>query len=371
MVPGSVRTDPAALRDWLIAQGITVSFIPTAVAEHLIRLDWPADPALRYLLTGGDALTRRPPAGLGFAVINNYGLSETTVMATSGEVTPDDVGAPSIGRPITGVEVEVVDESLQPVPVGAEGELMIGGVALARGYLRRPELSAQRFLDLDQGRRYRTGDRVRQRPNGEIEFLGRIDDQVSVRGFRVEPGEVVASLNAHPGISASVVLGTGDSAADRRLIAYLVASGGNPPDDETLIGFLSRSLPAYMVPSKYVWVEAIPLTAHGKVDRSALTAAEAGPGTPVRSPSPATDTGSATAALIAELLHVDAVEMQDNFFLLGGHSLLGAQLIARLEDEFGVEISLRYLFDHPTAAEIGAEVERQMATDRAGVLVSR
>lgn len=371
VVPGSLRTDPVALRDWLIAQEITVSFIPTAIAEHLIGLDWPADHALRYLLTGGDALTRRPAPGLGFTLVNNYGLSETAVVATSGEVAPDDVGVPSIGRPITGVELEVVDEALRPVPVGVEGELVIGGVALARGYLRRPELSAQRFLELDRGRRYLTGDRVRQRPSGEVEFLGRIDDQVSVRGFRVEPGEVVASLNAHPGISASVVLGTGDSAADRRLIAYLVASDGNPPDDEALTGFLSRSLPPYMVPSKYVWIDTIALTAHGKVDRNALTAAEAESGTTVRARRPASNIGSATAALIAELLYLDAVEMQDNFFLLGGHSLLGAQLIARLKEQFEVEISLRYLFDHPTAAEIGAEVERQMAADRAGVPVTR
>ena len=209
IVPEHLRTDPVRLRDWLVAEGITVSFLPTPLAEGVIGLTWPERPALRYLLTGGDALTRRPRPDLEFTVVNNYGLSETAVVATSGAVAPDGDGAPSIGRPIAGVETEVVDERLQPVEPGGAGELLLGGVGIARGYLNRPELTAERFLNDPRGRRYRTGDRVRVRSDGEIEFLGRLDDQLSVRGFRVEPGEIAAALNSHPAIEASVAVGVG------------------------------------------------------------------------------------------------------------------------------------------------------------------
>ena len=162
-------------------------------------------------------------------MINNYGLSETSVVATSGAVAPGGDGAPSIGRPIAGVVADVVDERLQPVEPGGDGELVLGGVAIARGYLNRPELNAERFIDGPKGRRYRTGDRVRVRANGEIEFLGRLDDQLSIRGFRVEPGEIAAALNSHPAIEASVAVGVGRSSSERRLVAYLVASDGERP----------------------------------------------------------------------------------------------------------------------------------------------
>jgi amino acid adenylation domain-containing protein len=170
VVPEEVRLDPVGLRDWLVAEGITVTFLPTAVAEGLMGLAWPDDGALRYLLTGGDALTRRPPAGLGFTVVNNYGLSETTVVATSGAVAPDGRGSPSIGSAITGAVAEVVDENMRPVKAGEVGELVIGGVVVGRGYLNRPDLTAERFLDDGQGRRPRpsgAGRRVRvPRPPG-------------------------------------------------------------------------------------------------------------------------------------------------------------------------------------------------------------
>ncbi|MDQ6816707.1 MAG: amino acid adenylation domain-containing protein, partial [Actinomycetota bacterium] len=265
VVPEYLRGDPVGLRDWLVAEGITVTFLPTAVAEGVIGLSWPQDCALRYLLTGGDALGRRPPAGLGFTVVNNYGLSETAVVATSGAVAADGEGVPSIGRPIAGVTVDVVDEHLRSVEPGIDGELVIGGVAVARGYLGRPELTAERFVEDQQGRRYRTGDCVRQRPNGEIEFLGRLDDQLSIRGFRVEPGEVVAALNSHPAIEASVIIGVGSSSADRQLVAYVVSAGSERTRRNELAEFLGGFLPEYMVPSRYVWLDQLPLTHHGKI----------------------------------------------------------------------------------------------------------
>jgi amino acid adenylation domain-containing protein len=371
VVPEALRGDPVGLRDWLVAEGITVTFVPTAVAEGIMGLTWPEACALRYLLTGGGALTRRPPMGLGFTVVNNYGLSETTVVATSGAVAPDGEGLPSIGRPIAGVVAEVVDERLAPVEPGLEGELVVGGVAVGRGYLNRAELTAKRFLDDDQqGRRYRTGDRVRLRSDGELEFLGRLDDQLSIRGFRVEPGEVVAALNSHPAIEASVAVGLGSSSADRQLVAYVVAAGTERPHRDELAEFLGGFLPEHMLPSEYVWLAELPLTEHGKIDRDALPVpVQVATGELAGRP-PATQTEAATASVVAELLDVDDVGMDQDFFRLGGHSMLGAQLIVRLESLFGVEVSLRYLFDHPTSAAIAAEVERQIAADQADGLVS-
>jgi amino acid adenylation domain-containing protein len=369
VVPARLRTDPVGLRDWMVDRGVTVSFVPTAVADTLLGLTWPADGPLRLLLTGGDALTRRPPADLPFALVNNYGLSETTVVATSGVVDPSGAGAPSIGRPIAGVLAEVVGEDGRPVPAGESGELLIGGVALALGYTD-PADEDGRFVGEGGGRRYRTGDVVRWNGAGELEFVGRADDQVSVRGFRVEPGEISAVLNDHPAVGASVVVAVGEQSSDRRLAAYLVASNGRRPDPEDLDEWLRRLLPEYMVPAHYEWLDALPLTAHGKVDRAALprpagrraqpeaTAASGGGATGAQ---PADGVEREVAAVVAGLLGVEAVGRDDNFFLLGGHSMLGAQLITRVEDLFGVELSLRRLFDQPTVAAIAAEVRGDLA----------
>lgn len=371
VVPEDLRTDTVRLRDWLVTEGITVTFVPTPLAEGVIGLDWPDNCSLRYLLTGGDALSKRPRPGLGFTLINNYGLSETTVVATSGSVAPDGEGPPSIGCPIAGIVAEVVDERLRPVEPGGDGELLLGGVAIARGYLNQPELTAERFLDGQQGRRYRTGDRVRVRADGEIEFLGRLDDQLSIRGFRVEPGEISAVINSHPAIEASVVVGLGRTSSERRLIAYLVATDGDRPHPAALARFLGNALPDFMVPSSFVWLSELPLTDHGKIDRDALRAPADVVDEAIGGRRQSTPVEAATAAVVAELLDIEEIGMDQNFFLLGGHSMLGAQLIVRLGDMFGVEISLKYLFDHPTLAEIASEVERHMATDPVPGLVNR
>jgi amino acid adenylation domain-containing protein len=370
VVPDELRGDPIGLRNWLVAESITVTFLPTALAEAVMGLAWPEDGTLRYLLTGGDALTRRPPPGLGFTVVNNYGLSETAVVATSGVVAPGGEGPPSIGRPIAGVVAEVVDEQLRTVPPGVPGELVIGGVAVGGGYLHRPELTAERFVGRGEGRRYRTGDRVCVRADGELEFLGRTDDQLSIRGFRVEPGEIAAALNAHPAIRASVVVGVGSSGADRQLVAYVVAAGSSQPSADELRQFLAGRLPEYLVPSKFLWLDRLPLTSHGKIDRAALPVPVEPAGAESLEARPRTPTEAAIASVVAELLEITEIGMDQNFFLLGGHSMLGAQLIVRLEDLFGVEITLRYLFDHPTLAEIAAHVEDQVATGQVNGPVS-
>jgi amino acid adenylation domain-containing protein len=371
VVPEELRRDPLGLRDWMIDEGITVSFVPTAVAESLIAVPWPPDAPLRHLLTGGDALTRRPAADLGFEVINNYGLSETAVVATSGIVDPDGSGPPSIGRPIDGVLAEVVDDALMPVTPGEPGELLIGGVAVARGYLHRDDLTAERFIEDARGRWYRTGDRVALRPDGGLDFLGRADDQLSVRGLRVEPAEIVAALDAHPAIDSSAVLGVRAGGADLELVAYTVADGSRP-DDAELSAFVSTRLPKNMVPNRFVWLPELPLTPHGKLDRDALHAAAAQdrrPAAASSAPPPETSVERTVAGVVAELLSVEEVGMDENFFLLGGHSMLGAQLIVRLEDLLDVEISLRYLFDHPTPAEIAEEAKRQSAGAPAADLI--
>jgi amino acid adenylation domain-containing protein len=379
VVPEELRRDPLGLRDWLIEKRITVGFMPTAVAEGLIAVPWPPDVPLRHLLTGGDALTRRSAANLGFQVVNNYGLSETAVVATSGTVSPDGSGPPSIGRPIDGVLAEVVDDALGPVAPGETGELLIGGVAVARGYLHRDDLTAERFLENGRGRWYRTGDRVAMRPDGELDFLGRADDQLSLRGFRVEPAEIVAALDAHPAIDSSAVLGVSGSGGDLELVACTVAGEGRAPDDAELNQFVSARLPEYMVPARYVRLVKLPLTVHGKLDRDALRA-QIAPQESLAAPAgeadvsveqPESSIAHTVASVVAELLSVEEVGLEENFFLLGGHSMLGAQLIVRLEDLLGVEISLRYLFDHPTPAEIAEEVTRQRAQDPAADLIAR
>ncbi|HVW47682.1 MAG TPA: non-ribosomal peptide synthetase [Solirubrobacterales bacterium] len=364
VVPPSLRADPVGLRDWLAAERITFTTLPTAVAETVIGLTWPRDARLRRMLIGGDALTRRPPAASPFTLVNSYGVSEASVVSTAGEVDPDGEGPPSIGRPIDGVAVEILGEDLEPLPLGATGELAIVGPSVGRGYLNQPGLTAERFFEDRRGRRlYRTGDRARIAADGEVEFLGRLDDQLSIRGFRVEAGEVAAALNSHPGVEASVAVAAGDSSAERRLVAYLVAAGPERPGEEEVSEFVARSLPEYMVPSTYVWLDRLPVTEHGKVDREALpepTAASPGAPAGAAAEPPATDVEATIAGILAELLEVAAVEPDQSFLELGGHSLVAAQTIMRIEELYGAEVGLRFLFEHPTPAELAKEVERQI-----------
>jgi amino acid adenylation domain-containing protein len=366
-----VRANPVALRDWLVSERISVSFLPTALAEAVLTLDWPAELPLRYLLTGGDTLHRYPPAGLSFAVVNNYGPTEGTVVATSGVVSPSlkPPGAPSIGKPIANVQAYVVDDQLNPVPMGTAGELLIGGDGVSRGYLNRPALTDEKFIRNPFGgkpgaRLYRTGDLVRQRSDGEIEFLGRVDEQVKIHGHRVELGEISATLHRHSAVRSSVVVVGAHGSGERRLIAYVVPADGARPSTEELRAHLALHLPNYMVPAAFVCLEELPMTPNGKVDRAALPA-PSGVNTaqPTESAGPGNELEQVLETLVAELLELDRVGVDDNFFMLGGHSLLGAQLITRIGDCFGVEMSLRSLFDNPTIAGMAAEVERLVVDD--------
>ena len=363
------RVQPGACRDFLLAHRISISFLPTALAEQVLRLEWPQQTVLRYLLTGADTLQHYPSARLPFALINNYGPTEATVVATSGLVPPLATGAqverqPTIGRPIANTQVYLLDEHLRPVPPGSPGELYIGGKGVATGYLRRPDLTAERFLphpwSAEPGARlYKTGDLARYLPDGQLEFLGRLDYQIKLKGYRIEPGEIVAALNEHPAVQASAVLAREDAPGDKRLVAYVVLTPGVVVTADRLRARLAARLPEYMLPACFVRLETLPTTANGKLDRAALPAPEEATLLANEvSVMPSTPTEARLAELIAPLLGLEQLGVEEDIFLLGGHSLLGTQLIVRVAETFGVELSLRTLFSKPSIRELAVEIER-------------
>jgi amino acid adenylation domain-containing protein len=360
------RTDPERFRDWLVENAITIAFTPTPVAEQLIQLEWPSDTPLRVLLTGADTLRHHPRPGLPLLLVNKYGATECTVVTTSGlvpaDLTPD--GLPSIGRPITNIQFYIVDKDFRQLPPGIPGELYIGGIGLARGYRNRPNLNTERFIpnpfsDQLGSRLYRTGDLACYLPDGQIAFLGRNDDQIKIRGNRIEPDEVIAVLDRYPKIQASFVVAREDTPGEKQLVAYVVPADGQELTARVLREFLLLHLPKYMVPAIFCRLETLPLTPSGKVDRKALPA-------PTQAHvlsddgyiAPRTPIEERITAMLASLLHLPRVGVNDNFFLLGGNSLLGAQVIARVRDTFVVELSLLTLFNHPTVAELAAETEK-------------
>jgi amino acid adenylation domain-containing protein len=363
----AVRVTPEPLRDWLVAERITVSFVPTPLAEALIALDWPGETALRILLTGGDALHHYPRPHLPFQLINNYGPTECTVVATSGVVAAGGhpEGPPAIGKPIDNLQLYILDEHLHPVQNGATGELHIAGRGVGRGYINRPDLDAQKFVanpfsQTAGEKMYKTGDLAHYLPDGQIAFVGRVDEQIKVRGYRIEPEEIVTLLDRCYGVEASVVVSRGED-GDTRLVAYVVPTPGVKLDHDSLQAYLKKYLPDYMIPAVFVRIGQLPLTPNGKIDRSMLPAPtpentsedkiRIGPSTPVE---------TRVVDILAELLGVKRVGVHDNFFFLGGHSLLGTQLIARARDSFGIELPLRTVFDSPTASQLSAEIERML-----------
>nr|ASV46716.1 non-ribosomal peptide synthetase [uncultured bacterium] len=318
------RTSPPALQAFMLEHGVTLAFVTTVLGEALMELEWPERTPLRALLTGGEALRTRPRPGIPFTVLNVYGPTETTLVCTGGAVEPGDGGGalPSIGRPLANVRTYVADPEMEPVAVGLPGELYVGGPGVARGYGGRPALTAEKFVpDPFSGepgaRLYRTGDRVRWRTSGELEFLGRIDQQVKLRGFRIEPGEIEAVLRSHPEVRDATVLVRDDVPGGRQLVAYTAARATGPADAAELRGWLRERLPEYMVPAAFVAVDSIPLTPNGKVDRRALPAPEQG-GPAEAYVAPRTAAEEQVAAIWAEVLGVQRVGVLDNFFEHGG-----------------------------------------------------
>lgn len=362
--PETVRNRPEALRDWMVARGITITFLPTAMAERMLALEWPKKTPLRILLTGAEALRRRPSKETPFTLVNNYGPTECTVVATSGVVAPDPAGSlPSIGRAIDNTTMLILDEEMRPVASGDAGEIYIGGAGVARGYRNNPSLDAERFVrdpfhSTNSHRLYRTGDLGRMLANGEIEFLGRLDEQIKIRGFRVEPGEIVCALNSYPGVRSSAVMLLGSENTEKQLAAYLVLE---PAAGVTVSGLrqaLSKRLPEYMVPTVFKKLPSLPMTPNGKIDYRSLPLQAESANLPESDfVSPRTLVEQKLAAILGPLLNVERVSVKDNFFLLGGHSLLGTQLITKIKESFDVELSLLGLFDHPTLEKMSVEVE--------------
>jgi amino acid adenylation domain-containing protein len=277
MPSNATRVSPRALRDWMISNGITISFVPTPIAQRLLLLDWPAETPLRFLLTGADTLQQYPRAGLPFTLVNNYGPTECTVISTSCAVTHRDrpSALPPIGRPIANTQVFVLDENLQQVPQGSVGELHIGGANVGRGYLNNPQLTREKFIpnpfSSERGSRlYKTGDLVRPLPDGNLEFVGRVDDQVKIRGYRVEPNEVSRALCQHEAVETGIVVARKDRKGKHVLVAYVLPKPGFALNVDMLRTHLQQHLPDYMIPSAFVLMHIFPLTTNGKVDRSAL-----------------------------------------------------------------------------------------------------
>ncbi|MGZ3458804.1 MAG: amino acid adenylation domain-containing protein, partial [Archangium sp.] len=345
--------------------GVTVLWLTAALFEQMQARQGEALGRVRQVLAGGDVL----PVGrvkqrlaAGGVLINGYGPTENTTFSCCNRMeAEEEVGATvSIGRPITHTKAYVLDGDMQPVPVGVRGELYVGGDGLARGYVGRPELTAERFVPNPFGegeRLYRTGDLVRWRADGRMEFLGRRDGQVKVRGYRVEVGEVEAALAAHPAVSEGVVVAREDAPGDKRLVAYAVPKPGQKVEAAALRGFLGEVLPEYMVPSAFVALETLPLTPNGKVDRKALPAPDFREAEGEGFSAPRTETEERVAGIFAEVLGLERVGAQGDFFELGGHSLLATQLVSRVREAFGVELPLRDVFEAPTVERLATRLE--------------
>lgn len=305
-------------------------------------------------------------------LINEYGPTETVVGCCIYEVAADDAreGTVPIGRPIANTQLYILDAEGKPVPPGATGELYVGGAGVGRGYLNRPELTAERFLpdpfsDQPGARLYKTGDLARSREDGTLECLGRVDDQVKVRGYRIELGEIEATLASHPGVRSCAVLAREDEPGNKQLVGYLVPRE-SPLAAEDLQTFLRAKLPEHMVPAYFVSLGSLPLTPNGKIDRKALPAPTAASDSPVRDPATAgTETEKALLEIWSDLLKKGGIGINDNFFELGGHSLLAIRALSRIRDVFEVELQIQVLFDYPTVAEIATVViEAKASRDR-------
>ncbi len=403
VVSAEVAADSSLLADYVQQHGVDVLKI---VPSHMNALlaggdDTPPVPR-RYLILGGEALSWELAGriaevtarqGLECRVINHYGPTETTVgsltfgfEAHDGALLADGpAGAAQhadrpaatvpIGRPIANTELYILDQHRRPVPIGVPGELWIGGAGVAPGYVNQNEETEERFLAHPfsgnaKARLYRSGDVARYLPDGNVEFLGRIDDQVKIRGYRIELGEVEAAVTAHPAVRQAAVTAAGEDPASRRLVAYVVA--GNPvPTDDDLRTFVQQTLPDYMVPSAFVVLDELPLTRSGKLDRAGLPAQEE---LTARSNVPFAAPRGALEALVArtwsDVLGLEQVGIHDNFFDLGGHSLMVTQVVARLRDACRVALPLQSVFESPTVAELATAIARAQAEDGTAALLS-
>jgi amino acid adenylation domain-containing protein len=361
---------PTELGRQLAAHQISVLFLTTALFHQLAQSRPALFASLTYLVFGGEAadahcVQRVLQAGKPRHLINGYGPTESTTFSTWYEAQPQDLGARTIpiGRALANTDVWILDREAQLVPVGVAGELHIGGDGLARGYLGRPALTAEKFVphpySAEPGARlYRTGDLVRYQVDGNIEFLQRMDQQVKVRGFRVELGEIESLLNQYWAIVESVVVAGKDASGDTRLIAYIVPEEGVEPRSSEMWTFLQEKLPSYMLPSVFVTIKELPLTPNGKVDRRALPLPEEiGDEVSANFIAPRTVMEEAVAEIWRQTLGITQVGVESNFFDLGGHSLLATRVMSQIRERCGIELPLRVLFESPTIAALARKLE--------------
>jgi len=359
----STRLDAGLLVRWLAEQQITLAFLPTPLAEAALRERWPRDSALRVLLTGGDRLSQRSTQKLPFRLVNHYGPTENTVVSTCAEVKEGTSNAaPPIGRPLPNTQAYVLDQHLQPLPIGVPGELLVGGVQLTSGYLNRPELAAEKFIPNPfsaepAARLYKTGDLVRLLPDGNIEFLGRIDHQVKIRGFRIELGEIEAGIAQHPAIREVVVLAREDHPGDKRLVAYLVADSPLADLVDQVRALLRTMMPEHMVPSAFVLLDGLPLTPNGKVDRKALPAPDAAAYAARSYEAPVGDIETALSQIWSDALKVERVGRRDNFFDLGGNSMMFVRMLSEINQRHQVSLGPAELFRNPTVGQIAKLID--------------
>ncbi len=381
VLPKNVTTEPALFAEYVAAHPLDVLKITPNHLMALVAGKSGADLARvlprQWIVLGGEALrpdVARTLLGAGTCrVLNHYGPTETTVGVLTFEATAVTLDAASahgaltvpLGRPLANTHTYVVSARGSEQPVGVPGELWIGGAGVAQGYLQRPDLTAERFVTLGGERVYRTGDRVRRLADGTVEFLGRADDQVKVRGYRVELGEVEHAVRAHPGVDTGVAVLHAPAGGDAQLVVYAVAkkgeyavSHGNRATQESITEWLATQLPEYMVPSAVVLLDALPLTANGKVDRAKLPAPGGDASAESTFVAPRTTTETRLAAIWSDVLKREQIGITDNFLALGGHSLLAIRLLGKISKTFGVRLPLRTLFEQPTVEQIAAVLDR-------------
>ncbi|MBW4635809.1 MAG: amino acid adenylation domain-containing protein [Iphinoe sp. HA4291-MV1] len=383
LISEEIRQDAYALLRLIVEEEIERLFLPVVALQQLAQV---ADSSLyhptnlREIITAGEQLQITPSVVSFFNKLpacllqNHYGPSETHVVTsfTLEGSAKDWQAIPPIGRPIANTQIYILDDNLQPVPIGVAGELYIGGAGVARGYLNRPDLTLLKFI-LDpfspesQARLYKTGDLARYLPNGNIQFLGRRDRQVKIRGFRIEPGEIETVLSTHPQVQQAVVVIREDKPVNKSLVAYLVSDRESLSSSQ-LRDFLKQKLPEYMIPSAFVMLEAMPLTPSGKVDRKALPAPDRELSSEDNFVLPRTPTEEAIAHIFTSVLGLQQISIHDNFFEIGGHSLLATQVISRLRETFKVELPLRRLFELPTVAQLSQTIS-EFEQNKADIIV--
>jgi amino acid adenylation domain-containing protein len=387
VIPQNVVLSPQHFAAYIREQRISVLFLTTALFNQLASIVPQAFKDLHHLLIGGEALDPKsvkivlrngPPQRL----VNGYGPTESTTFACWYLVQDIPEGATNvpIGRPISNTQIYILDSQLQPVSIGTPGELYIGGDGLARGYLNRLELTEEKFIPNPFGnsKLYKTGDLAHYLPDGNIEFLGRIDNQVKIRGFRIELGEIEALLNQHPDVRQAVVIAREDIPGDKRLVAYIVLnqkpeviSAAGFAYATTLKRFLEEKLPNYMIPAAFVMLDSLPLTPNGKVDRQNLPAPDRSrPKIEATFVAPRNPIEEKLAVIWTELLGLEQIGVNDNFFHLGGHSLIVTQMLSRVREVFRVELSFHQIFANPTIgnlAQLIAEDDKEQQWQRPAI----